>query len=369
MPIKIYFRYLFLRLLAPFAVCLGACTLIWVMADFYGNVDDFLGHGVGLGKILYFYSLQIPTLLVQVLPATILISTLVTLISLNRRCELVALQAGGMAPFVLYLPFVIFTLFWVAVLAFDLNWPAPRSQVARERVLLQVKGQDAKNNVLTNLPYVDTVRNHVWFFQKLDSNQNTAKGIELLERNADGHDLVKFFAQEGKWNGEFWEFTHVLKITFGLDGKIDKQQTFDSLALPEVTTPPRQLSLIVAQPEQLTVSQLSQYIATSTAPEENLARYRTEWWHRVLYPFSLLVLMMFGLLHGARTDRRNALSGVMVAIVVLLFFIAFNQLFLAFGAHNRLPPFVAVVATPLIFGLIGLHLLAVGNGWWWQLLD
>jgi lipopolysaccharide export LptBFGC system permease protein LptF len=79
--------------------------------------------------------------------------------------------------------------------------------------------------------------------------------------------------------------------------------------------------------------------------------------------------MLFALLQGTRTDRRNALGGVMLAIGVLLCFIAFNQLFLAFGAHNRLPPFVAVIATEVIFGAIGLHLLALSNGWWWQLLE
>ena len=45
---KIYFRYLFLRLFVPFAVCLCACTLIWIMADLYGNIDDFLEHKINV---------------------------------------------------------------------------------------------------------------------------------------------------------------------------------------------------------------------------------------------------------------------------------------------------------------------------------
>ena len=39
---KIYFRYLFIRLLIPFGVTLFACTMLWIMADLYGNIDDFL---------------------------------------------------------------------------------------------------------------------------------------------------------------------------------------------------------------------------------------------------------------------------------------------------------------------------------------
>src|SRR5271170_3813018 len=130
---KIFFRYLFLRLLMPFAVCLCACTLIWIMADLYGNLDDFLEHKINLLVLLRFYALQIPSMLVQVLPAALLFSTLWTLLSLNRRCELVAFQSGGMAPIWLFSPFFVFALIWAAVLAFDLSGPAAQSQVTRER--------------------------------------------------------------------------------------------------------------------------------------------------------------------------------------------------------------------------------------------
>jgi lipopolysaccharide export system permease protein len=339
------------------------------MADLYGNIDDFLEHKINILVILRFYSLQIPNMLVQVLPAALLFSTLWTLLSLNRRCELVAFQAGGMAPIWLFTPFFAFALIWVVILSFDLNWPAAKAEVTRERLLLQVKGQNAKSNVFRNLPYIDRVNRRVWFFESLDTNQNKAKDVTITQMDAYGHDMVIYGAHEAKWTGEFWRLSGVKKIVYGVDGSVQDQKTYEELDLPDITTPPKQLSLIVSQPEQLTVSQLSEYIRTSTSSPENLAKYRTEWWYRVIYPFSLVVLMLFALLQGTRTDRRNALGGVMLAILVLLCFIAFNQIFLAFGSHNRLPPFIAVIATEMIFGAIGLHLLALNNGWWWQLLE
>jgi lipopolysaccharide export system permease protein len=366
---KIFFRYLFLRLLVPFVVCLCACTLIWVMADLYGNIDDFLEHKVSILVILRFYSLQIPSMLVQVLPAALLFSTLWTLIGLNRRCELVAFQSGGMAPIWLFSPFFAFALIWVLVLAVDLNSLSARAQVTRERLLLQVKGQSAKRDVLVNLPYIDSVNHRAWFFQTLDTNQGTAKGVEIFQGDDQWRDMYKYFARSAEWNGEFWKLTGVLKIVYTVAGAVQEQKTYEELDLPDLTSPPKELSLIVSKPEQLTVSELSKYIETSTSSEENLAKYRTEWWYRVIYPFSLIVLMLFALLQGARTDRRNALGGVMVSIVVLILFIATTQFFLAFGSHDRLPPFLAVIATEVIFGGIGLYLLAKSNGWLEQLME
>src|ERR1700677_1494746 len=121
---KIFFRYLFMRLFQVFALVLAAMTLIWIMVDLYGNIDDFLEHKVNFLLILRFYIWNIPKMLVLVLPAALLFSMLFTLLSLNRRSELVALQSGGMAPLVMFSPFFLFALICVVVLSYDMSGPA-----------------------------------------------------------------------------------------------------------------------------------------------------------------------------------------------------------------------------------------------------
>ena len=363
---SIYFRYLFVRLLVPFAVCLFASTLIWVMANLYGNIYDFIEHKASFGLVLWFYTLQIPSILVQALPAAMLFSALWTLLSLNRRCELVAFQSGGMAPIWLFSPFFLFAAIWAVILGIDLYGPAAQSQAMGDRILQQVKGSDDRNNVFKNLPYIDNINRRVWFFQKLDAGHGKAQGVEILLRDAQGHDLEKYFAHDAKWNDEFWKLSGVREIIYGPE---DTVRDYEQLDLPEVTTPPKELSLIVSQPEQLTVTQLSQYIRTSTSSQEHLAAYRTEWWYRVLYPFSLIILLFFALLNGMHTDRRGAAAGVAWTIVVLVLYIFSMATFIPFGKYNRMPPFVSAVATEVIFGAIGLHLLAIKYGWYWQLRE
>jgi lipopolysaccharide export system permease protein len=371
---KIFFRYLFLRLLMPFVVCLGACTLIWIMANLYGNIDDFLENKAGGGHllvtILRFYLLLIPSILVQVLPATILIATLWTLLALNRRSELVALQSGGMAPIWIFSPFLVFTAILMVILAIDLNGLAAWSQVTSERVMAQVKGQSAHSNVFTNLPYVDTVYDRVWFFQSLDANRGTAKGVEILQRNAEGEDVVKYFARKGEYtDGGFWRLLGVLKIDYGVTGAPQDQKTFEELDLPDVTTPPSRFALVGAPAEQLTVRQLDQYISTSTASPARLATYRTEWWYRTLYPLSLIILVIYALLQGTRSDRRSPVAGIVTSVIVLIAYILLMNGFMTLGKHDRLPPFLSVAIMQMAFGGVGLYLLALNNGWGWQVFD
>jgi lipopolysaccharide export system permease protein len=361
---KIYFRYLFFRLLVPFVVCLFAGAVIWIMVDLYGNIYDFIEHKAPFRLVVWFYLLKLPSMLVQFLPATILVASLWTLLSLNRRSELVALQSGGMSPIWLFTPFFLFAAIWAAVLAYDLSGPATLSQVKSDQLLQQVKGQDARSNVFHNLPYVDNANRRVWFFQTLDTGHNKAEDMELLFRDAQGHDMEKYFAHAARWNDGFWKLNGVREIIYGNE---DTVKDFEQLDLPDVTTPPTQLSLIISQAEQLTLPQLSQYIATSTSSQEHLAGFRTEWWYRVLQPFSLFVLLLFALLNGMHTDRRGAARGWAWSIAVLFAYIVCQATLMPFGRFNRMSPFVSVVATEVIFGALGIHLLAVKYGWYWQL--
>ncbi len=365
---KIFFSYLFVRLLVPFSVCLFACGVIWIMADLYGNVDDFITHKANLGLVLHFYLLQIPSMLVQVLPAALLFSTLWTLLSLNRRSELVAFQSGGISPIILFSPFYIFALIWVGVLAYDLSGPAAESQVTRERLIGEVRGQDSKKNIFHNLPYIDPINRRVWFFQTLDTGKGIANGVEILQRDANQKDVVKYFAKSAVWLNNKWQLSSVMEITFGPDGTVLAQKTYDEKEL-DIPTPPKQLSLISTPPDQLTLKQLTAYIQNSTSSQEYLAKYRTEWWYRVLHPLTLIVLVIFALAQGTRTDRRNAIGGVVGAIIVLMLYMMVMNVFLAAGHFNRLPPVVAVASTEVIFGVIGLSLLAIRNSWIWQLKD
>ncbi len=368
--VPIFFRYLFLRLLQPFLICLAACTVIWVMADLYGNMDDFLDHKVSFGLVLRFYALQIPGMLVQVLPATILFSTLLTLMALNRRSELVALQSGGMAPLWMFSPFFLFAVIWAAILAYDMHAPAANAQVQRDRILRQVKGQEAGRGVFINLCYVDSVNHFFWFFQQLDVGKGRSHGMEFHQRDAQGHDMLAYFAREGQYTpGGFWRLTGVKELIYHPDGSNPDQKVLDSVDLPDVTTPPKQMSLIISQPEQLTTPQLAQYIEGSTQSAESKAKFRTEWWRRQLYPFSLLVLLLFGLSQGTRTDRRSAVAGLGLAIVVLLAFTMVTAISMAMGRNSRLPPMVAAAAPEVLFGLIGIYLIAMNNGWLWQLRE
>ncbi len=370
--IKIFFRYLFLRLLLPFCYTMAAMSILWIVADIYGTMEDFIEHKVKFVLFLRFYALQFPRMLVQVLPPAVLFSTLFTLLSLKRRSELVALQAGGLAPLLLLAPFFLFGAINVLILAYDMSGPASRAGVMRDLILKEVRGQGTGANELINLPYVDEVNHRAWFFEDLRIGGDggaKANGIQVVQQDAQNQDIAEYVAANGHWTGQFWRLTNAKKVTYNVDGAVEAQQNYPEFDLSDVTTPPRQLALIAAEPEDLTLAELSQYLAATNQSTGLVAKYRTEWWYRIIYPFSVIVLMLYALVQGSRSDRRSPAAGIGIAIGVLIGFSVLNSVFMSAGKYNRLPPFVAVSVTEVIFLAIGLHWLAVNNGWYWQLQE
>jgi lipopolysaccharide export system permease protein len=370
--IKIFFRYLFLRLLLPFCYCVAGLSILWVVADVYGTMEDFIEHKVKLVLFLKFYALQFPRMLVQVLPAAVLFSTLFTLLSLKRRSELVALQAGGLAPLALLAPFLLFGAVNAVLLFYDMSGPAPAAGVTRDRIMQEVRGKGTGANEFINLPYIDEVNHRAWFFQDLKvgrAGDAKATGIEIVQQDPDNHDISNIVANEGRWTGQFWRLTGAKRVTYTVDGAVQSQEHFSEYDLSDVTTPPQQLALIASQPEDLTLAQLSEYIASSTQSPQMVAKYRTEWWDRLLHPFSVIVLMLYALVQSGRNDRRSPAAGVGIAIGVLIGFSVLSSVFLSAGRFDRLPAFLAASATEWLFLAVALHWLAVNNGWYWQIQE
>ena len=249
-----------------------------------------------------------------------------------------------------------------------MSGPSARAKVARDHIMDEMRGVAGKGNTFFDLPYIDEANHRIWYFESLAVNGSGGKanGLMIEEQDAEGHDTVTYAAQLGRWTGQFWRLSNVKKIVYNVDGLVQTQESFPQYDLSDVTTPPKQLLLISSEPDALTVPELSEYIATSTGTAEHIAKYRTEWWYRVIYPFSILVLMLFALVQGGRSHRRGSAAGIGACILVLICFNIFSGVFKSAGTYNRLPPFVAVSFIEVTFAVIGLHLLALNNGWYWQ---
>lgn len=359
---KILYRYLFLELALPFLFCLAACSLLWIIADLFGTLDEFIQQKVSWSIILHFYLAQIPRLLVPVLPVSLLFSSLYTLLDLGRRQELVAMQAGGLGPIFMFSPFAILALILSIVLFYLMAGPANHAEGTRRRILAALRGNPESKNTLQDMVFRDIPNHRVWFIRKLDFRQGKAIGIELLQQDENGRDLEEYFAESGEWVGDHWRLHNVNKTFFQSNSDVKEQKTFVTADLTDDHTSPARMGMVQAPPDELNLPELQRFLKQSELNKSRLAPYRTQIHYTFAYPMIVPVFMIFALALGTGHVRRNTAAGVFNAIFLLLAYIFILNFFLAMGRGNRMTPFLSAWITPVLFGAGAVYLFAQKMG-------
>ncbi len=114
---KILSRYLARDFLQNFLLGLGAFTTIYLVVEFFERVNAFLHNRASLEMMISYFLNKIPSIISQVSPAAILLSSLLTLGIMSRHNEIMALKAAGIGLRQIILPvlrvvLVLYLILW-----------------------------------------------------------------------------------------------------------------------------------------------------------------------------------------------------------------------------------------------------------------
>ena len=93
-------RYVIGTFFWPFFLCLVGFTGLYVVIDFFSNIDEFLGHSSVFEVIrqtVVYYVLRVPSYLAQVMPVLTVVPAVICLVRLERSNELCAMRACGLS--------------------------------------------------------------------------------------------------------------------------------------------------------------------------------------------------------------------------------------------------------------------------------
>ena len=103
---KLLTRYLLQSHLRIFGLCLVGLTLIYLVIDFAEKIPKFLTHRAELRHIFLYFVLKLPSILFQITPLAILMSSLLTLAVLSRSNEITAMRSSGVSLYRVLIPFL-----------------------------------------------------------------------------------------------------------------------------------------------------------------------------------------------------------------------------------------------------------------------
>lgn len=357
---KIIDKYIFGQFIVPFIYCLLAFTLLFVIADLFDHLSDFIEAKTPLLQVMQYYVFVLPSLLVYIVPISLLLGLLYSLWQLSRHNELTAMRAGGVSFYRITVPILCVGVVVSIVISILQETVAPHSTYwAWQFVNRQKKSGDLSMRYASDLPYKNEAQRRIWLIRQFDLTTHDMQGVRVVQQRLDGSDSEAIRAEEAKYfDGRWWLFEVSIQKYDFYNNPIGAPTQEPLRQMVEWNETPEDFMHEVKKMEFLSARDLGRFlIARRNLSDKTRARILVDLHARLAMPWTCFVVVLFGIPFGLRTARKGALIGVMFALLTFFsfyFLMTFGQWL---GKEQILTPAVSAWMPNIFFLLLGLLLM------------
>jgi lipopolysaccharide export system permease protein len=341
-------RYLVVQFLRWFVLCMIAAGGIFLIVDFFLNLEDFTGNNAAFTLVVQYFALKLPKILIEVFPAAALLAVLVSLGLLADNRELLAMRACGVENWRLAGPLLAAGVF-LSLSALLWNEVVVPPTASRARTVkdtdIERKQQQGALDAVALWYQSDEGFFYINFF---DANRNVLHGIVLHELDPSFRLIGVKEAPVAFWNGETWEVPSgtVTDLRPDADG-IPRAMRDGEFSIRET---PQEFRRKRRRSYEFDYTGLAEQIEMLQAKGLDASEYLVDLYFKLALPFSGMVAVTIGFAVILRTSRRGSLAyNLGVAMTIVFAYWATMAVTVSAGHAGNLPPFVAAWSANLSF--------------------
>jgi lipopolysaccharide export system permease protein len=347
---------------AEVLVAVAFVTLSFLALFFFFDFVDELqnvGRNGGAYQVrhaFFYVLLMVPSHLYELLPISVLIGTIFVMARLAQSSEFTILRTSGLGPTMalrnlmgLGLAFVVLTF---AVGDYLSPLCDRYSQLLKSRYL----GQITVGHTGAWLRERQADRNYAVNVTTLTPEGNP-KGIRIFEFNNQGQWVALTTSDMALLpNQEAWDLRDVERneLTRSQGESTMVRTHVDSQRWPTSITS-EMVSVALLKPDRMGTIDLFQYIRHLSVNGQTTQRFEIEFWKKVFYPLSCLVMVVLALPFAYLHFRSgNIASHVFGGVLAGISFFLLNNVFGYVGNINNWAPWFAAAAPGLLYTLASL---------------
>jgi len=349
--IRIHDRYLARSFGVSLAIALVSFVLIFLVVDLFEKIDTYIDRRAPADAIVRYSALKIPQIVVLVLPVAMLLACLFGVGSFARRNEVLPLQNAGISPNRILLPVFLFG-FLVSLgtlLAGETVLPRANeklNRVWRESVLREPRRD---GGIRTNLNYRGA-GGRLYFIARYDPRKQTMQDVAVYTfASAGGGTLVeRVDAKEASWRGSQWVFRDGFSRRF--EGTGERATPFAETTIDGLAETPDDFDEPAKEPEEMSRAELRRSVQKTLASGESGVKDEVQLHLKLSFPFSNLIVVLFGASIAARRRRSGLAVSFAVAVGVAFLYYGAIRVGESLGTNDTLPPLLAAWLGNLVFG-------------------
>ena len=341
--------------------------------SFFDLVDELGGIGrqavgqpdvtFGLEHALLFVGLGLPERLYQLMPICVLIGTVLVLTRLAQSSEFTILRTSGLGPWLALRVMLAMGAVFVVLTFVAGDYLAPLSGKYQTALQARFDGSFSAG------------RTGAWLKENR-ANSNASVNVGAIGPDSELERVQVFeFTREGQliqtiqadravigdnlaWtlqNGTLTRYDHAAPHSSQDKSALRIDATpFDSMQWPtEITA--EMIAVAVLDPSTMRTLDLFQFINHLQANQQSAQQYEIEFWRKLFYPLSCLVMVVLALPFAYLHFRSGGVAGyVFIGFLAGISFFLLNNVFGYVGNLNEWRPWVAAAAPSLMYTAISL---------------
>ena len=336
-----------------------------------------VGEGYRITQALLYVALLIPSHLYELLPITVLIGTIFVMTRMAQSSEFTILRTSGLGPWralrTLLVTGVVFVVTTFVVGDYLAPWADRTAQLLKARY----QGNISVGQTGAWLKEKQTFGQFAVNVNALASD-GSMKGVRIFEFDNQGFLVSLSKAETAHFVDAGWLLENAQRTEFKTTEKPSASgssagvsptgvsntsanaatslltQSMPSLQWPTDISA-EMVSAAVLRPDRMATIDLFQYIRHLDANNQSAERYEIEFWKKVFYPLSCLVMVVLALPFAYLHFRDSGISGyVFGGVMAGISFFFLNNVFGYIGELQHWQPWLTAALPGLIYSLISL---------------
>ena len=328
---------------------------------FFDFVDELQsvgrnGNNYQLKHAFSYVLLGVPNHLYELLPITVLIGTIFVMARLAQSSEFTILRTSGLGPTRALRTLLGLGMGFVLLTFAIGDYVTPQADRYGQLLKSRYTGEITVGQTGAWLRERQADRNFAVNVARLNAEGNPS-GIRIFEFTPDGQWIGLTQAQVGQPEAEnSWLLQQVQHDTLLHENgtTIVRRAQLEKLRWPTQITS-EMVSVALLKPNRMRTIDLFRYINHLDANGQTSQSFEIEFWKKVFYPLSCLVMVVLALPFAYLHFRSgNIASHVFVGVLAGISFFLLNNVFGYVGNLNQWAPWFAAAAPGLLYSMISL---------------
>lgn len=353
---KLVDKYLFRTLAGPLFYCLLAFSILIIVHDLFDHLGEFVEAQTPVGSILKFYAMLFPSVLILIVPISLLLASLYSMMQLSKSNELTAMRACGLSLQRLIVPFLATAFSFTILTAVIYETIAPWSAYWSDQFIKEQK-QKRKGlssiYVVRDLPYRNEPDHRLWMISEFHTKTLSMSKVTITQEREDGTASQKIFADRAEWLDNAWwlydvaiqeldEYGNPKRIYDENRNPLGTTTTYELFELADYSETPKVFLNEIKDPQFLSSLELLNFIKTrEQLSSKRIMQIRVDLQNRLAMPWMCLIVTLIGIPFGTQTARKGTFAGVVMCISLFFGYYVLINTCLWAGKQGYITPILA----------------------------